>query len=77
MGIIDSTTNHFKCRACGAEGSSRVVERGSRYGASWGSPSSCENFHIHWEDSDFGEPTPVRYSCRQCGSNDVEHTMTT
>lgn len=78
MGIIDSTTNHFRCRDCGAAGSSRVVERGSVWsGGSWGSPSSCEDFNIHWEDSEFGEPVPVRYSCRRCGSENVEHSATT
>lgn len=76
MGVIDSTTNHFKCRGCGAEDSSRTVERGSAYGASWGSPSPCEGFDIQWEDSQFGEPVPVSCWCRHCGSTDVERRAT-
>lgn len=76
MGVIDSTTNHFKCRDCGAQDSSRVVERGSGYGGSWGSPSPCEGFDIQWKDSQFGEPTPESYRCRQCGSTNIEHTST-
>lgn len=76
MGVIDSTTNRFKCRDCGSMDSSKVVQRGSAYGGSWGSPSPCEGFEIQWKDSEFGEPIPTWCKCRKCGSINVERTST-
>jgi hypothetical protein len=67
MGTIDQTTHRFTCTTCSVREETTIHERGSSYGASWGSPSELVNFEVDWKTDKFGEPRPVRALCRTCG----------
>jgi hypothetical protein len=67
MGIIDELTFTFSCPKCNAREQSTVVEKGSRYGGSWGSPSELSLFSVQWTDGPYGQPHPTSAACLKCG----------
>lgn len=67
MGMIDKTWHQFTCPKCAARDTVLVVQHGSSYGASWGTPSKTNLFAVHWKTGRGGEPEPTSVVCNECG----------
>jgi hypothetical protein len=68
MGTIDKITFTFTCPSCNTQEEGSVVEYGSTYGGSWGSPPKLLKFSVEWSDGQYGQPRPTSAVCMQCGS---------
>lgn len=66
MGVIDKSTYTFTCPKCKAREDGAVLEYGSSYGASWGSPPKIIHFSVQWNTGQFGEPHPTSAVCVKC-----------
>lgn len=67
MGMIDRTLHRFTCPQCKERDIVRVVQHGSSYGASWGTPSETNLFTVQWKTGQTGEPEPTSVICIRCG----------
>lgn len=71
MGVIDQTVNRFTCDGCKVTEEATVAERGSRWGADWDHPSALDHFDVQWAKNRYGEPQPIAWRCKGCGSSNV------
>jgi hypothetical protein len=77
MGMIDKTLHRFTCSKCKARDTVRVIQHGSSYGASWGTPSKTNLFTVQWTTDQAGEPQPTSVVCIRCGVEaKIEHSYT-
>ncbi|KAF0163275.1 MAG: hypothetical protein FD157_3145 [Rhodocyclaceae bacterium] len=67
MGMIDKTLHRFTCPQCKARDTVHVVQHGSSYSGSWGTPSETNLFDVQWKTDQMGEPEPTSVVCVKCG----------
>ena len=66
MGYIDKTPHTLTC-SCGETESQTILEKGSQYGASWGSGKPFDQFTVVWKKGDALGPEIDRATCKTCG----------
>ena len=77
MGYIDKVIATVSCPKCSTLESQSVLQKGSSYGASWGSFSPFTKFDAKFATSN-GEPEVASATCKACGLVAVvEHRNTT
>lgn len=69
MGITDKSSYIVQCTKCSIEEEMSVLEYGSAYGASWGSPPTPKHFAVDWRSGPLKEPRPISGKCLNCGGD--------
>ncbi len=67
MGFIDSNDFTVTCEKCGATENTRVVQRGSSFGAHWSDPPALLKFESVWDSEARFGPQLTSAKCRKCG----------